>query len=107
MKNKPKITEVREYDWGVYVWYGSRGILQDEEGNILSLEARRDNPIAIKAMYDYVHDVLNIKEGKPVFLQGRRQISQSEWEDEMERLQAGKDPDPITELARREKGEQV
>lgn len=105
---KSKIQEVQEHDWGIYVWdVPGKGIVADDEGNYLSIPSRRDDltkmaiirrdAIAIGRELGVEDDM---RKGSPKFLQGVRQISQSEWEDEMELLESGRDPDPIAELDR-------
>lgn len=89
----PKITVVEEHDWGVYIWETPEGVLVDEQHRVLNIPAQKDDLRAMAklqraaASYGY-------PEGKAVFKPGRRRVSDSEYDDQMERLTEGKTPDP-------------
>lgn len=95
----PLLTPKRTIDdpdmkWGICVWQLSDGTyVQDEDGNYLSAgPAELYDRRVMKNMYAAARS-LGLKEGKPFWLPGFRKISQSEWEDQMERLQDGLIPD--------------
>lgn len=93
---KPKrIMEVsdKELAFGVCVWQMPDGsILRDEEGREFSAQARSFDPAMENKMREAVK-ALGITEGRPMWLPGFRKITNSEWEDQMERLQEGLIPD--------------
>lgn len=90
-----RVTEVEEYDYGVYVWEMPDGrIVANEEGEYMSIQAKRNDIKAIMALTKAA-EYYGCSAGKPKFLQGRRKVSQSEYEDQMERMQEGQIPDPI------------
>lgn len=93
---KPKrIMEVPEEDlaFGICVWQFPDGsYLTDEQGNYFAAQARVYDPVMEKKMRDAVKS-MGITEGRPFWLPGMRKITNSEWEDQMERLQDGKIPD--------------
>ncbi|MCA1799831.1 MAG: hypothetical protein LC650_00870 [Actinobacteria bacterium] len=78
--------------YGVYVWRNADGsTLSDSEGNILSLNGIKNDLNCIKKMRDAA-TALGSGDGQPAFIPGSRQVSDSEYEDQME---AFKDGDPI------------
>lgn len=94
MGQKSKLTEVRETNLGIYVWKLPDGtFLADEDLNILSITAMRGD---IKAMANITAVAKNLGygDGSPVFAEGRRKISQEEWEEQNWRLENGLVPDP-------------
>lgn len=94
---KPKRIIENEYDldWGVYLWQLPDGTyVQNDNGDYLVVgPCKVDNATAIRNMTAAAKS-LGVKVGKPFFMPGFRRVSQSEWEDQMERLQEGKIPDP-------------
>lgn len=111
MENKTRIQQVREHDWGVYVWdVPGRGIVADDNGNYLSIPARYgdiERMRVLRAAAIRLGIELGVDEdmakGSPKFIPGARQISQSEFEDQMEMLEEGYDPDIVSELDRKDK----
>jgi hypothetical protein len=94
MGQKSKLTEVRETNLGVYVWQLPNGsFLADEELNLLSITAMRGD---LRAMANISAAARNIgyEDGAPVFAEGRRKISDDEWEEQKWRLEHGYIPDP-------------
>ena len=77
--------------YGVYVWRNADGTtLSDSEGNVLSMNGLKNDLRCIKMMRDAA-TALGSGDGKPAFIPGSRQISQSEWEDQMEALKNGEE----------------
>ena len=94
MGQKSRLTEVHETNLGIYVWKLANGaFLADEDLNILSITAMRGD---IKAMANIsaVAKNLGFEDGTPIFAEGRRKISQAEWEEQNWRLENGYIPDP-------------
>lgn len=93
MGQKSKLTEVRETNLGVYVWQLPDGnFLADEDLNILSITAMRGDLRAM-AEISKVAKYLGY-EGTPIFAEGRRKISDDEWEEQNWRIENGLIPDP-------------
>lgn len=94
MGQKSRLTEVKETNLGVYVWQLLDGnFLADENLNVLSITAMRGD-IAAMANISAVAKNLGFNDGTAVFAEGRRKISQDEWEEQNWRLENGFTPDP-------------
>jgi hypothetical protein len=78
---------------GVYVWATKDGILCDEEGRVLNIPGEKDNQEHIKKIADAAA-WYGFKDGNAVFLPGRRQVSDEEYEHQKSRMKAGLTPDP-------------
>lgn len=93
---KPKRTIENEWnlDWGVYLWQlPDKSFVQNSDGDKLVAGPCKENNLSIIGKMHAAARSLGITEGKPFFMPGFRKISQSEWEDQMERLIDGKVPD--------------
>lgn len=95
---KPKrVMEVDQEDlaFGICVWQFPDGsYLQNDQGDYFSAQGPVYDIVVEKKMRDSVK-TMGITNGKPFWLPGMRKITNSEWEDQMERLQDGKIPDPV------------
>lgn len=92
MNSNPR--PVEEHDHGIYVWYTADGRrVEDENGNVMNIPARRGDLHAINKIQEAAK-YFGVPDGRAVFLGGRRRISQSEWEDQQDRMRAGLIPDP-------------
>lgn len=95
---KPKrVMEVPEDSlaFGICVWQFPDGsYLQDEYGNHFCAQSGVGNPITESKMRNAVKE-MGITEGNILWLPGFRKITNSEWEDQMERLLDGKIPDSV------------
>lgn len=92
---KPKRVLENEFnlDWGVCLWQLPDGTYVMEGDNHLVVgPCKIGNPIAERNMRSAARS-LGITEGKPFWLPGFRVISDSEHDDQMERLIDGKIPD--------------
>ena len=92
MKNL-KITPVEESSFGLYVWKLPSGeVLGDTDGNVLNIPSEKYDlkKIAIirksAAYYGY-------PEGEAMFLPSRRRVTEEEYEEQVDRMKAGKTPD--------------
>lgn len=90
-----KHTIVDNAQYGVWCWELPNGrLLSDGEGNYLSLNGLKDDLRCMMklrraaASYGYA-------QGKPVFKVGKRKVTDSEWEDQMERMKNGDIADPL------------
>ena len=80
---------------GIYVWEMPDGRwIGDDEGNYLSITARKGNKSRMDALAREVRSY-GIYEGRPLFLSGRRKIDDEEFEYQKQRLEWGLVPDPL------------
>lgn len=80
---------------GVYVWEMPNGQwIGDDEGNFLSIAAAEGSRIAIEAISREVRNYIDPVVGKPLFIAGRRKITDEEFEHQKARAAAGLVPDP-------------
>ena len=87
---------IADTGYGLYLWEMPDGrVIADQDGNYLNVPGRPMDVYRMNELTQFVHNVLQIKEGKPVFFPNRRRVSQGEWEDQMERTLDGKMGDPI------------
>lgn len=92
MNHKSSI--VSQTNLGIYVWQFPDGqFFADEDANVLSITAMRGD---IRAMSKITSAAkfYGAKEGRPVFLEGRRKINDEELKEQIQRAQAGLVPDP-------------
>lgn len=97
MLYKPKRVLVDEgIEWGIVLWQLPDGTyIEDDDGNYLCAgPCALNNPDAEKNMFRAAAN-MGVSEGKPFWLPGFRKVTDSEWEDQMERLMDGKVPDPV------------
>ncbi len=80
--------------YGVYIWEINGKPVVNQDYDYLVAPARRGDLAAMKRLKDYVAKNFDIHEGGPVFKEGVRPISESEWEEQMTRLQNGEQADP-------------
>jgi hypothetical protein len=81
-------------DFGLYLWKMPNGkYFGNGEGDFLLIPARRND---LKAMTDLYHAAKHYGAvgGNAVFVANAREVTQSEQEDQMERMLDGKLPDP-------------
>jgi hypothetical protein len=86
---------VDEYDYGIWVWQCEDGeVLGDGDGNIMNVPGLRNDREAqekiTKAAKYY-----GFPDGKPVFWQGKRRITDEEYEEQQARAKLGLVPDPL------------
>lgn len=88
-----KITPVEETDLGVYVWRMPDGRwVGDDQDNYLSISAQKGDLKRIHQLTEAVRSY-GINDGAPYFLPGRRKVTDDEYEEQRERLDAGLLPD--------------
>lgn len=98
-------SKVKEYIWGVYVWETPDGqILGDGDGNVMLVYSTEGDPDSIKAITEAAAHY-GFPEGKAVYWSGKRPISDSEYEMQMERARNGLVPDPFDTAAIKEEYE--
>lgn len=100
MKNRriSAVDDPRPY--GVFLWEGPSGkYLADDEGNFLNIPARDKYDMeAMRRLADAAH-ALGFGDGKAVFHQGGRRVTDAEWDLMGERLEQGLTADPAEEYA--------
>ena len=90
-----RVTPVDEgMPYGTYVWQLPTGKrLADSEGRYLSIEGQRDDIVAQAKLRDaalaFSSEFPEIIEGRPVFLPGRRKISDEQYQEQVERSRQG------------------
>lgn len=105
---KKRALVVPESTKGVCIWKFSNGYVADNDNNYLSLEGvigdTRVEERMREAVRSYLGDEIAIQ-GEPKWISGARKITDSEYEDQMDRLQSGKIPDEVEEYKLSQKGE--
>lgn len=96
---KPKRTAVFDEDsqkFGICIWKMPDGsFIKNDKDEYFSAQGVVGSLIVEQKMRDAVRHNFNITSGEPMWLNGFRKTTQSEWEDQMERLLDGKVPDPV------------
>jgi hypothetical protein len=94
VNKKSKISTVSETNLGVYVWQmPDDSFVADSEANVMSIAAMRGDITAISKITNAAKHY-GFEEGKPVFLEGVRKISDEELQEQIYRMNAGLVPDP-------------
>lgn len=92
--NKSTFKPVEESKYGVYVWRMPDGrFVSDGDGNFLNIPSEKFDLSKMKALREAVN-YYGITEGEAVFLSGRRRVTDSEYEEQQERMVNGLTPDP-------------
>jgi hypothetical protein len=91
-KTKNKML-IPESSWGTCVWQTSEGIVASEPGVYLSMEGWIGDREVEKLMKEAAEYWLGKNDGKPKWISGARKVTNSEHDDQMERLLEGKIPD--------------
>lgn len=93
MKNT--VSTVKETPYGIYVWKMPNGaIVQDEDGNIMSINAKEHDLRAMSALTNVARSY-GLVEGGPWFLPNYRKVSDEEYDKQKERLAQGLIPDEL------------
>jgi len=97
MKNV-KRTIIDESNLGLYVWVINGKMVGDDQGNYLSVPSEKGDVKKITALRNYVYGFLKDMQlepqGQAVFLSGRRQITDDEYEEQVARQKWGLIADP-------------
>jgi hypothetical protein len=90
---------IEETDMGLYIWTVNGSPVGDDQGNYLSVPAVKGDVKTINkfrdVVYGYMRDMGMEPSGTPVFLAGRRQITDEEYEEQISRQKFGLIPDPL------------
>lgn len=91
---KPRISSVQETPYGLYVWRMPNGqIVGDDEERFLSIAAKEGDLSKIVELQRAVRHY-GITEGGPLFLPGRRKVTDEEYAEQIARMEMGLTPDP-------------
>lgn len=90
---KPKATIVSETNVGIYVWQLPDGEYVAQGLDVLSIESTRGD-IQKMAAIQKAAKYYGFPEGTPVFVEGRRKITDDEFQTQLHRMRAGLTPDP-------------
>lgn len=88
---------IPESSWGVCVWRLPDGSFLGDGNGYLSLEGVRGDKRVEDKMKKAASYWLGDNIGEPTWIEGRK-VSNTEWEDQNERLLDGKIPDPVDEI---------
>ena len=89
-----QIRPVEEVSYGVYVWnVKDRGILVNEDGDPLRINSMKGD-ISKMANIRKVATHLGFPDGEPMFISGRRAVSDAEYQTQLERQAEGLLADP-------------
>jgi hypothetical protein len=93
----PKRTmEDVDIDWGICLWQlPNKTYVQNSDGDYLSAGPAKIGDVVVETKMRQAAKACYITDGKPFWLPGFRKITNSEWEDQMERLMEGKIADPV------------
>lgn len=105
MGNKSKAFVVPESAYGVCLWQlADKEYLSDGNG-FLSLEGIIGDRKIEEKMQKAAHYWLGRAIGQPFWISGARQVTEEEYEEQLDRLKAGKIPDPVEEIRLKMRGE--
>lgn len=96
---KSKMRVVEEDVYGLYVWVTDDGRrVADEDGNTMNIPSRKGDRDKIEALRQAAA-YYGVPGGRAVFLSGRRQVTDDEYNEQQARLRAGLIPDPLDHSA--------
>lgn len=85
---------IQETRYGTYVWEMPDGRwVGDDEGNYATIFSMQGDAKRIEELRALVRSC-GVEVGRPLFLPGRRPVSDEEFEEQMQRFQWGLTPDP-------------
>lgn len=89
------VSVVEESDEGVYVWRMPDGRWAgDDKGRFMNIYARKGDLAKLKSFHEVARS-FGITDGGPVFLSGKRPISDDEYQEQIRRMKFGLVPDPL------------
>lgn len=99
-----QVMDYPDVGFGVCVWELEKGVyLKDSEGNYFCAQGRVGDLRMEKRMRDAVRSNFDLP-GKPVWFPSFRKVTDSEYEDQMERLLDGKVPDVVDAVMQADNG---
>jgi hypothetical protein len=92
--NKIKSQAIEETIYGLYVWQMPDGKwVGDDDGNYLNIPSVKNDKKKMAILKEVVA-TYGVEEGTPVFLSGRRRVTDEEYAHQRQRLEWGLTPDP-------------
>ena len=92
---KSNLRVIDEDEYGLYVWVTNKGErVVDEEGRTMNIPSRKGDRTKIEALRQAAA-YYGFPNGRAVFMSGRRQVTDDEWDNQQARLRAGLIPDPL------------
>ena len=89
-----KLKPVISLGEGIYVWEMPDGTwVQDTDGNVMHIASRYGDLSRMAKLADAAR-YFGVEEGKPIFIDGGRAVSGSEYDEQRERAAAGLLADP-------------
>lgn len=86
---------VEEVPYGMYVWQNPDGeIFSDGDGNVMNVFCLKSDRRAVQAIIEAARHY-GAGEGKPLWLSGKRRITDEELEEQQMRERLGLTPDPL------------
>lgn len=83
---KPRMRVVDDVKYGVYVWMLPDGShFNDGQGNVLSIASEKGDIRRIENLQRFAK-IYGQPDGTPVFLSGHRKISESEYQEQVNRM---------------------
>jgi hypothetical protein len=77
--NRRRAQYVDDISYGIYVWVLPSGAyFSDDEGNVLSIAAKKGDLIRIQKLYDFAK-IYGAPDGRAHFLSGHRKITDEEF----------------------------
>lgn len=89
------ISVVEESEYGTYVWKMDDGReVGDSDGRRMNIYAKKGDLKALKALHEVARSY-GIEEGGPVFMSGKRPVTDEEYQEQLTRMKLGLTPDPL------------
>lgn len=103
------VREIQETNLGLYAWEVDGKLIGDDEGHFLTVPSVQGDVKKISALrnvaYSFLKDIGEEPRGRAVFLPGRRQVTDEEYEEQVQRAKWGLVPDPLDVPAMKEEAE--
>ena len=101
MKNVKKQI-IDEYNWGVYIWKTpDNKVIKNENGDFLQIMSLKDDQRQIEKLRRAAK-ACGVDGGTPLFLSGRRPVTDEQYEYQKMRMNAGLVPDELDYFAAKE-----
>lgn len=102
MTDNGRVSVVQETEYGLYVWITEDGkVVADDEGNYMCITSKDGDLRKVRMLADAAKHY-GVEGGKPLFLPGRRMVTDEEYEHQKFRLEMGLTPDPYDAPALRD-----
>lgn len=88
------ISYVEEVPYGVYVWSIDKRPVMTESGDYIAIAAVKGDRVKQQELRDFAANN-GITEGEPMYMSGRRPITDEEYQEQLTRMKLGLVPDPL------------